>query len=286
MISLRRGAVALDIAPARGGGVLCFHIGGQPIFADVRGPAPADMACVPLLPFANRIAHGRFVADGRQVTLALHANEPHALHGTGWTRAWTVGACGPDSAELWLESSAGDGGWPWAWHGWQRFALTDHGYHHSIALTNHGDVPMPAGIGLHPWLPRNPATRYHGLHRQEWQPGPDQLPRDCVTAATPIDWWHGAAVGTRRIDACYAGREGSLRVDWRDSQLMLAILPDPVFAFTHVYVPDADFFCVEPVSHLPDAVNRGGDTGLRWLAPGETLTGDVEFRVSSGAGAG
>ena len=286
MISLRRDAVALDIAPARGGGVLRFAVGGQAIFAAVRGPAPEDMACVPLLPFANRIANGRFAADGLPVTLSLHANEPHALHGMGWTRAWTPAGCDPDSAELHVECAAGDGGWPWAWHGWQRYALTDDGYRHSIAHSNRGNTPKPAGIGLHPWLPRNALTRYHGLHRQEWQPGPDQLPSVCTSAATPIDWWQRAAVGTRPIDCCYGGRDGALRVDWPDRRLTLAIHPDPVFAFTQVYVPDADFFCVEPVSHLPDAVNRGGDIGLRWLAPGDTLAGTVAFRVSSGANAG
>jgi aldose 1-epimerase len=39
--------------------------------------------------------------------------------------------------------------------------------------------------------------------------------------------------------------------------------------------PAADFFCVEPVSHVTDAVNLAAsgrtDTGLRVLAPGETL---------------
>jgi aldose 1-epimerase len=284
MIRLRRGAVMLAIAPARGGGVLHFHVGGLPVFADGRGPSPADMACVPLVPFANRIADGRFVAAGRAFELARAPDEPHALHGTGWTRAWRVDAAGDDWADLGLDSVAGDGGWPWAWHARQQFRLTEVGYRHSISLTNQGTTPMPAGIGLHPWLPRTPTTRYRGLHRQEWQPGQDQLPRDCVSAAAPIDWWQGAPVASRRVDNCYAGRLGPLCIAWPELHLELEMRPDDVFAFTQVYVPDAAFFCVEPVSHLPDAVNRPGEPGLRWLAPGETLSGAVEFRVSSGEG--
>ncbi|MEL7218992.1 MAG: hypothetical protein AAGK01_11250, partial [Pseudomonadota bacterium] len=49
-------------------------------------------------------------------------------------------------------------------------------------------------------------------------------------------------------------------------------------AFTHVYSPPGEeFFCVEPVSHIPDAVNSAlsnDETGLRILKPGE------EFEVS------
>lgn len=287
LIHLRRGAVMLALAPARGGGVEMFHHGDTPVFADARGPAPADMACIPLLPFANRIANARFVVDGRLVQLVPCHDEPHALHGTGWIHGWSVAAAGPDSAELVLDSAAGDGGWPWAWRARQHFALTDSGYRHHISLTNGGDTPMPAGIGLHPWLPRTPAARYHGLHRRQWLPGPDALPRDSRAAPAPIDWWHGAAVGTRSVDACYGGRDGDLVIDWPERALRLTMAPDAVFGFTQVYVPaHADYFCVEPVSHLPDAVNRAGDTGLRWLAPGDTLSGTVDFRVSSGAGAG
>lgn len=261
--------------------MLHFHVGAEPVFADVRGPAPADLACIPLLPFANRIANARFVVDGRQIALEPAPDEPHALHGTGWLRAWDVAASGPDWAELRLANAAGDGGWPWPWLGHQGFQLTECGYRHSISLTNRGDSPMPAGIGLHPWLPRTPATRYLGLHSAEWQPGPCMLPRDCVSADGAIDWWDSTSVASRRVDCCQAGREGALRIEWPERGLRLEMLPDAVFGFTQVYVPDADFFCVEPVSHLPDAVNRGGDAGLRWLAPGETLLGSVEFRVSS-----
>lgn len=261
--------------------MLRFHVDGAPVFADVRGPAPADLACVPLLPFANRIGNARFVVDGRQIALEPAHDEPHALHGTGWLRVWAVAASGNDWADLRLESAAGDGGWPWAWQGGQRFQLTDSGYRHTISLTNLGDTPMPAGIGLHPWLPRTPATRYCGLHSAEWQPGPDMLPRDFTHVASPIDWWAGAPVASRNVDCCYAERDGSLLIDWPEQGLRMEMVPEAVFGFTQVYVPAADYFCVEPISHLPDAVNRSGDTGLLWLAPGESLAGSVDFRVSS-----
>ena len=39
----------------------------------------------------------------------------------------------------------------------------------------------------------------------------------------------------------------------------------------HVFRPPAgDFFCLEPVSHMPDAINR--PEGMAMLAPGATQT--------------
>jgi aldose 1-epimerase len=51
-----------------------------------------------------------------------------------------------------------------------------------------------------------------------------------------------------------------------------------------VYVPAGrDFFAVEPVSHMNNAVNRPDavDNGLSNIAPGEQLTGRVRFAVET-----
>jgi aldose 1-epimerase len=51
-----------------------------------------------------------------------------------------------------------------------------------------------------------------------------------------------------------------------------------------IYVPPGeDFFCVEPVSHANDGFNlmaRGIEgTGVQVLEPGQTLAGNVTFRL-------
>jgi aldose 1-epimerase len=48
-----------------------------------------------------------------------------------------------------------------------------------------------------------------------------------------------------------------------------------------VFTPSwADFFCIEPVSHVPDAMNRPDlptEHAMRVLQPNETLGGTVRF---------
>src|SRR5207249_4729919 len=130
-------------------------------------------------------------------------------------------------------------------------------------------IAMPAGLGFHPYFERSPATRYRGMHRGDWQNSPDCLPLSLTEFPTPRDWWNGEPVGTRTVDTVYTGRDGPLRIDWPERRMGLVMEPSDSLPFTVVYTPeDADFFCVEPVSHMTDAVNRtGGDSGLAWLEP-------------------
>ncbi|OYU13920.1 MAG: aldose epimerase [Alphaproteobacteria bacterium PA4] len=278
-LTLSNDAVRLDLAPARGGGITRFDWRDEPIFAPVRGPTPEDMACIPLVPFANRIAQGRFRVGDTDVQLPLLPGQAHALHGDGWLADWAVVRATADSAVLRFEHDSG--AWPWRYRAEQTLDLHDSGYRHSISLTNCADTPMPAGIGLHPWLPRTADTRYLGLHCGEWQMGDDQLPALLDMRDAPRDWWQGATVASRSVDTCHVGRDGPLTIVWPARGLRLVMRPSPSLGMTHVYVPmGAAFFCVEPVSHSPDAINRRGDNGLVWLAPGATLAGSIDFTVT------
>jgi aldose 1-epimerase len=52
--------------------------------------------------------------------------------------------------------------------------------------------------------------------------------------------------------------------------------------FLHLYMPPGrGFFCAEPVSHMPGAIQRPGmlGTGLRFLAPGESLQAWMRIEV-------
>ncbi len=289
-IVLRSGRLAATVAPARGGGITGFTAGSEPLFAArLEDASPLGLACFPLLPFSNRIANGRFHADGRTVRLPRNhpgdSDHPHALHGLAWQLPWTVVAATPTSCHLRIDVAAGD--WPWAWRGEQWLRLDPHGLTHRIRLTNRDQRRMPAGIGLHPWLPRNARTMFRSLHSGEWLTGEDGLPISLTTCPQPLDWWHGKPIATRPVDTVYTGRSGSMTIDWPDRDLTLVMTPSGTLMFTVVYVPDrADHFCVEPVSHMTDAVNRrepAAFTGLRWLDRDEALDGAVRYDVSGAA---
>lgn len=283
MLELAAGDYRLVLEPERGGSIARFDWHGEPLLRPTCGASILDTACFPLVPFSNRIAHGCFENGGRRVTLAPNmpgGGHPHPLHGFGWLAAWRVEAA--NSTQAVLEHRYPEGSeWPWPYLARQSFQLTTEGLTMALDLTNLADNPMPAGLGFHPYFPRTDQTRYHGCHRGEWTNSPDCLPLSLSEHAETIDWWRGKPVGTRVVDTVYTGREGELIIDWPERGLSLTITPSANLPHTVVYTPTgADFFCVEPVSHITDAVNRP-EGGMIPLAPGQCLSASISLSAAS-----
>jgi aldose 1-epimerase len=105
--------------------------------------------------------------------------------------------------------------------------------------------------------------------------------------AVPPEWDHSGAqrVGSAALDNCFAGWDGEAHAVWASDAPALRIEAEAPFRHLIVYTPPGqDFFCVEPVSHMNDPINRmdsTADNGLRILAPGETLQGLVSFRLAT-----
>jgi aldose 1-epimerase len=61
----------------------------------------------------------------------------------------------------------------------------------------------------------------------------------------------------------------------------------PDFGFLHLYTPPGEvYFCAEPVSAIPNAVNQNDPAavGLRALAPGESASGWMRIGAAPGSG--
>jgi aldose 1-epimerase len=279
MIAIESPAFRLVASPEVGGSIAALDWHGQPLLRAASGSDVLNSACFPLVPFSNRIAGSRFRFGGREVV--LKPNHPHApsepvLHGFGWQRAWTVTAHQADRLALALDLPAGD--WPWPFLAEQLFALNETSATLTLAITNRGETPMPAGLGFHPYFPRTATTRLIARHRGEWQVDAARLPTRLDLRETAIDWWAGQPVASRLVDTVYTGRDGDLVLAWPARGIGLAIAPDDSLPFTTIYVPaDAEFVCVEPVSHATNALNRPGEE-MRVLAPGARW--QVELRLT------
>lgn len=274
MLVLAADEYRLTLAPERGGAVLCFDWCGQPLFRPASGPSIFDVGSFPLVPFSNRIDRGCFHAGGKDVVLSPNFpgfDHPHTLHGFGWLAPWDVMEAAPDRALLVHHYPGGE--WPWPYRAEQGFALDERGLSMTLSVTNLGNDPMPAGLGFHPYFPRDPDTVYLGLHRGEWQNDADCLPRHLVERPVPVDWWQGAPAGSRCVDTVYGGREGVLSIRWPGRGYGVRMTPSDNLSYTVVYTPvEQDFLCVEPVSHETDAFNRDTDrNGCVQLAPGDIV---------------
>jgi aldose 1-epimerase len=173
--------------------------------------------------------------------------------------------------------------WPFDYEAWQRFALGGAQLSIEIGLRNTGTEPMPAGIGLHPYFERDATTTLTAQVDGVWLGDAEVMPTEHAAPPPPaMDLGHGPRADDLVLDNCYTGWSHRAKLAWPERRASLAIAATPPLDYLVVYSPAArHVLCVEPVSHVIDAVNLAAqgvpDTGARNLAPGETLVGTVTF---------
>jgi aldose 1-epimerase len=271
-VRLKRDSLEAILAPGVGGAIAGFRAHGRALFrCDAqRGGDARAMGEFPLGPYVNRIAHGAFRWRNEAHTLPRNfGDHPHPLHGVGWTRAWDYEVLSEHAARMTLACDA-DAHWPWAIRMTRDIALAADALEVSFALRNEDARPMPASLGLHPYFPAAGATLRLNAAAQLMTTS-DGVPTD--SARTPVmdDLAAGADVSALALDHCLEGWDGVAEIRWPAHALRI----EAPSACVQVYAPaGADFFCVEPMTAPPDAVNRGASAEL---APGESLAFTARF---------
>ncbi len=284
-IDICNGSLSLGLAPAVGGSVSYLRFGDRDILrpATRSGNNPPNVlqsSAFPMLPFTGRITDGQFQFAGKAITLPANMPpEPHAIHGFGWQSRWVV----IEQTANWVEISHTGGGnaWPWPYMATQRFELSKTALSLGLTLTNIGTLPMPAGFGWHPYFPRQSAVLTTPTKRV-WPLQADMTPLAPIPVDQKRDLSGGRMVDDLVLDDVFEGGTGPHTIRWPD--LTLSMTADPVFGKLVVFVPSGgDYFCVEPATQTPDAVNSDlphSLTGLHVLAPDETLVGTIKLSIN------
>ncbi len=267
------------LAPAAGGSLAALRLDGVELLRSAPAGSidPLSMASFPLVPYANRIALGQFRFGGRDVQLPLNfGDHPHSIHGLGWSTAWALEEV-TDAAALLVHRHEGGPGWPWAYQAEQRIAVMADAVEMLLTVRNAGDEAMPAGLGFHPYFLADEKTRLQFDATGLWLSTPDMLPEREVTADALGNWSAGGPVmDDWLIDNVYSGWSGSAMVSRGDGiRLVLTAGGAP---WLHVYRPaHSHAFCLEPVSHMPDAINR--PAGMDRIEPGGTKTLSMRIAI-------
>ena len=239
----------------------------------------------PLVPWSGRIRDARFPFGGRMIAVEPHPGSPHAMHGFGHRVPWRVVALSQDRAELRLDhepDAAPVHGWPWAFRATQRLRLDPRGLEIAIEIVNSGDRPMPAGLGVHPFLVAGPADhvrfRATGLWTTDAEGCALSLTERPGLAAQRAS---GFAAAGETIQYGGFGGEATLR---RADGLVGTVTSAPPLDFLVLHAPaGTPYACLEPVSHAADAFNLAANgiagAGARRLAPGEILAGRVRIAL-------
>ncbi|WP_298825550.1 aldose 1-epimerase [uncultured Piscinibacter sp.] len=274
---LHAGALRLALRADLGGCITGFWHRDTPV---LRSSEPVDLATsrlsasYPLVPYSNRVGYCRFRWKGHD-----HATRPnfgdsvHSVHGVGWQRPWELVSSSAVEVVLRYRHRA-DADWPFAFEATQYFTLTPQAMHVEMIVTNLADVAQPVGLGWHPYFPKRARSRLHIELSDRWDNDAAQLPVRKV-AQPGID----SDVSHLDFDNCFDGWRGAARIRDERFSLQLSSSLDRLVVYTPQH---KDYFCVEPVSHVSNAIHMADPLahGLRSVAPGESTSAWMQIDVA------
>lgn len=275
VLSLHAGHWRCEIRPDLGGSIANLWYRDSAVLRPTDAATLAsvrDSACYPLVPYSNRIALRRFHWEGEAVQLAPNfPDSPHSLHGVGWQRNWAVLSHTDTSLAL-RYAHTPDADWPYAFAAEQRYTVAEAGLRCELQVQNTDPRTQPMGLGWHPYFPLLEHCHLRTHVDSRWDMGTDMLPTG-VRPHAPID----DAVQALDWDHCFGGWDGAASLHSPRIQVNLTSSLGYLVVFTP---PHRRFFCVEPVSHVNNAVNSPAPNqlGLHSLMPGATLQAHMELR--------
>ena len=284
-LSLADGDLRLELLPDLGAAVATLKYQGR----DVLRPTPADAddpfetAAFALAPFANRIADGRLRVGDREVRIERNApGQAHPLHGHAWRKPWRVESAAADRAVLSFEHAADT--WPWRYAITQTLTLRGDSLEVALSLENRDTTPMPAGLGWHPYFHKGPGAQLKAHFEGVWLTDEEFLPVRLAHGTRFGQWGRGDGLARDElIDHCHTGWPGVAEILLPEERLRLALTAGRALRWLHIYSPPGkDFFCVEPVSHMPNAINRSAPpaiTGQKLIAPAERFDARITLSV-------
>lgn len=251
MIEIENGPYRAAIAPGAGGCVMRLQYNGRDILR--RAPSleavkadPRESACYPCVPWFGRL-FGGLDFDGRHYnfTPTLPVCDPeHALHGHGWMSNWEIARQEQNRLDCRFDYQPKEAAFPFPFRAEQSFLLNN-SFEISLLVNNTGATPMPAGLGLHPFFPN----------------GQD-------TALNTVD--HRGPIPSEETDYTLTGWNGNAEIFHNSMRLEL----HSTARLVHFFSPkNADFFCLEPITHRP------GEFGRDIIAPGESINLKMLLRV-------
>jgi len=285
MLTLQDRLTRLTLAPQIGGSLAGWHLldSGRPLLRpasadDLASGSPRRLACYPLAPWSNRIDRGGFAnPDGWLALAANSPGEPYPIHGSAWQQPWTILEQGEQHARLALDSAR-----PFPYRAEQRISLDEGRLEVALEVRHLGETPAWYGLGLHPYLPRSPATRLQVRASGVWHEAGCRLPERAIALPAEWDFREARDLPPETLDHAFEGWDGRCRILQEDAGYALDCRAEGASRFL-LYTPQGrDFFCFEPVSHPVNAHHLPGRPGLRLLEPGQSLRLDWSMQYQPG----
>lgn len=275
---LSDGAVQVRVA-RQGAALTDARFDGEAFLVPGGGP-DGRFASFPLVPFGNRLEHNSFALEGTDYGFLPNSADPLYLHGDGWLEPWDIDKVDRTSVTLSLRHRPGPLS-PYDYSAWQTVSLADNGFTLELSVRHEGEKPMLYGLGQHPFFARTAQTRLTAPARTAWSERAGHLPDESGPLPRELDFAEPALLPDRFVNNALTGWNGRASIIWPEFELAAEIDASPIHDIYMLYMPvdRTDFFCFEPMTHLPNAHHMSGYAGLKRLAAGESIRSEITIRL-------
>lgn len=238
-----------------------------------------EASCFPLVPIGNRVSDNAFVFDGRQYQLSKNSSEsPFYLHGDGWLASWALESVADESIAMSLRHRSSKKS-PYDYLAKQRIRLDGRSLILELVITNCGET-LPFGLGLHPYFPGTSDMQLCAKAGIFWTLDERNLPKDRFPL-TKTDYFGQLSSMVSGLDNCFSDWDGVAQIVYPEKELRIEISCSESFKHYLVYSPaEQDYFCFEPMTHVPNCLNMLDYGSMQILQKGETLSGELRLTVS------
>ena len=282
MIEIKNDFIQLGILPQIGGSLSYLKYKGTDI---LRNSLPDESesnqsALFPMLPYASFIQDGHFPYFG--IVRHLPKNCPFSkfpLHGDVWRSALKIENQTKDSVSLSYQHDKTEG-FPFSYSAKIEYKLQENSLEIIETLQNEAAIPMPFGMGIHPFFKRDADTLIQFNAQKIWYRGDDPILGHPYTAPSSLDFKSIKTVPANGANISFGSWDSKATIVYPSKNIKLEIQADNSFRHLILYAPKGkDFFCLEPVTNTPDAFNLASlgivGTGIQSLGPKQNVSGKV-----------
>lgn len=287
-IILSNNLLQVGILPELGASLSFMKYKGQDILRpmDTKNPSldSNSAAMFLMLPFCGRIRGGKFVYWG--ITRKMKKNQAgiaDPIHGDGWKSKWSVLKKNDTSATLQMSHDKEEG-FPFSYDAEVTYTLKNNELVIETKLTNASILPMPCGMGIHPFFIKTKDVELKFPSKMIWAHESD--PIFDRPYATPEDWQFkdGKPLKNKIFDTCFGGFEGNAKIIYPQAGYTVEIDADEQYGHVVLYSPKGKgFVCLEPCTNASNAFNLAANgvigTGIKSIGKDQSITGKVSLKI-------
>lgn len=244
-----------------------------------------NAALFPMLPYCGRIRGGSFTYWGilRKVP-KTHTAFQDPIHGDGWKTSWQVAEQTPTCVKLKMTHDKSDKGFPFSYSAELTYAIADGNLSVTMSIHNPSPLPMPCGLGLHPFFVREKDVELNFKTQVVWSNESDPIFDEPYTTPAAWNFDGGKPLKNAVFDTCFGGFEEQARIVYPSKDITVDITTTDMFHHIVLFAPKGkDFFSLEPSSNASNAFNLAADgvigTGIRSIGPNQDITGQIMFKI-------